>query len=60
MKDQKFLCSIQDRKTGEVFAYYEIEAADWYYARHQAADKFSAEHLDLSLTKNWYADSVEI
>ena len=53
----KHLVIIIDRDTRKTLAEYEIEAADFYYARHIGCDKFRKEHPD---AKNFAADSIEL
>ncbi len=54
-----FYCEVISRVTGESLAVYDkIEAADWYYARHRAADRYAAEHP--SKKSNWYVDSLQV
>lgn len=66
---KKFLCVIIDRVSGKELSSYKIEASDWYYARHKAANKYRHEinknfnlpaHILERLSKDWYVDSCEI
>lgn len=55
----KFLCIVLERSTkkqiGEEMI---VEAADWYYARHKAANKFREENPDE--WRDWCVDSLEL
>ena len=53
---QKHLCIIIDRATREGLAEYEVEAADWYYARHLAAELFKRNFPDVK--NDWCVDSL--
>jgi hypothetical protein len=56
---KKFLCLIIDRATNQTLQEYPcIEARDWYYARHIAADKYVEEGNFRG--ENWYVDSLEL
>lgn len=39
-KLSKYLCLIVDRNTKKVYAEYEIEASDWYFARSIAYEQY--------------------
>jgi len=56
----KFLCIVIERSTkkqiGEEMI---VEAADWYYARHMAANKFRNE-IDPPKELDWCVDSLEL
>lgn len=56
MNLQKHFCLVILRRHTEiVLAEYEVEAADWYYARHQAANLFRKEYPDEK--RDWCVDS---
>ena len=58
---KKFLCIIITRDTRETIAEYnDIEAEDWYYARHKAAALYRKDNPDKSDDKNWAVDSLEL
>ncbi len=58
MNIKKFLCLIIDRTTNQTLKEYpEIEARDWYYARHIAADLYIKE---TGIRDGWYVDSLEL
>ena len=54
---KKFLVRILDRQTKKTLTEYEIEALDWYYARHIGIDNYRKEHPE---AKDYVADSLEI
>lgn len=60
------LCVVIDRITRKELASYEVEAADWYYARHIARQKFETEiqfipsMRNLVKDKDWCVDSCEL
>lgn len=62
MKNKKFLCLVVDTDYRNTLEEYEIEAHDWLFARHKAAQKFkdllhyTKKHRGL----NWEVDSIEI
>ena len=57
----KHLCCVSPRYDGtKILAWYEIEAIDWYYARHQAADRFRKDHSEIESTVDWVVDSIEV
>ncbi len=68
MELKTFFCLIGVRGRPDlVLAEYEIKAADWYYARHGAADRFrkDPEYMRIKVDNNvtdaqWYVDSIEL
>lgn len=42
--NMKYLCIIVDRETKKEITSYEIDAKDWYYARHQARLQYSFQN----------------
>jgi hypothetical protein len=55
----KHLCLVINRQTRQVYAEYEIEAKDWYFARNIAANIFQQEKHDIP-SVDWCVDSMEI
>ena len=55
----KFYCIVIDRETKKELAEYTVEAEDWYYARHIAADKFKEDSPEASIG-SYYVDSLDI
>lgn len=53
---RKHFCQIRVRGSRQTLAEYTIDAPDWYYARHNAADKFRLEHPEEK--RDWYVDSI--
>jgi hypothetical protein len=56
---EKHLCIVIERHSKKGLAEYTIEAADWYYARNIAVNKFREEHnppKDL----DWCVDSMKL
>jgi len=57
---QKHLCIIIERSPPrKALAEYTVEALDWYYARHQAADLFRKEH-NPPPELDWCVDSLQL
>jgi hypothetical protein len=56
----KFLCVVHERISKATLAEYEIEAADWYYARHMAAAKYRADVSAKKTEEDWCVDSLEL
>lgn len=66
---EKHFCQILTRDDKTVLAEYVVEAVDWYYARHKAADLFRQQYRKLpirllsdssdpmTMYQNWYVDS---
>lgn len=58
---RKFLCLAIDRKTQKTLFETEVEASDWYYARHLAAAEFERAEICKNLPiGSWYIDSIEL
>ena len=55
-----FFCQITVRNSIEILAEYIVEASDWYYARHIAANRFVKENKLRGSINDWYVDSCEI
>lgn len=64
----RHLCQVRTRAKPQVFLReYTVEALDWYYARHKAADLFRDEPTYEEILKahnitrsEWWVDSVEV
>lgn len=62
----KFYCEVINRDTRETIkSYPNIEATDWYYARHMVAQMFRNEFPrpypdNMSINLNWFVDSIEM
>jgi hypothetical protein len=57
--NEKHYCVIIGRATSEeIKDMGVIEAPDWYYARHIAADKFRKENKEKDL--DWFVDSFKV
>lgn len=59
MNMEKHLCIVIGRHSKKQLAEYTIEAADWYYARHMAANKFRDE-IDPPEDLDWCVDSLKL
>lgn len=56
---KKFYCEVIRRDTRETIkSYPDIEATDWYYARHKVAQMFREAFP--SPYPPWFVDSIEI
>ena len=55
------LCCVYDSKTMKVICFYELEADDFYYARHRAQKLFE-DSIQYQMYSNieWKVDSVAI
>lgn len=62
MRNKRFYCIIIDRSTAKELAEYEVDALDWYYARHKAAQKYRDENRNKPGydSDGWYVDSLEL
>lgn len=54
----KFLCVVYNRATGKELYDMTVEANNEYYARHKAANEFSA--LEPDADYDWYVDSLQM
>jgi len=58
---KNFLCIVYDPITSITLQEYTVEAADFYYASHIAANKFEKEQPTLSKEHpNWKVDYLEL